>query len=136
MYQEITIIGHLTRDPEMRYTPSGVPVTNFGVAVNRTWTNDQGEQQEKTTFFRVTTWRKHAETAAKYLVKGKLVMVKGEVGVSTYTDKSGDCKGSLELTASFFKMLGGRGEGQGAPTGGEPAIGAGGSDFNEDEIPF
>ena len=58
MYQKTIVIGHLGKDPEMRYTPAGVPVTSFSVATSRKWTNQNGESQEKTTWFRVTCWRK------------------------------------------------------------------------------
>ncbi len=143
MYQKVVIIGHVGRDPEMRYTPSGVPVTSFTVATNRRWTNQSGEQQEKTTWFRVTCWRKLAETAAQYLQKGKLILVEGEVEAQAYTDREGTARATLELTATNFKFLGGgRGEGEGVgvpavahanpPSAGEdlPAMGG------EDEIPF
>ena len=62
MYQQITLIGNLGRDPEMRYTPSGVAVTSFSVAVNRSWTGQDGQRQDKTTWFRVSAWRRQAET--------------------------------------------------------------------------
>ena len=133
MYQQITLIGNLGNDPEMRYTPSGVPVTSFSIAVNRRWTNANGEQQEKTTWFRVTCWRKLAETAAQWVKKGKLLLVEGEVEAQAYIDREGAARGTLELTATNFKFLGGRGEG-----GEGSAGGTGGEDFpvHEDEIPF
>ena len=132
MYQKTVVVGHLGRDPEMRYTPSGVPVTSFSVATTRKWTNANGEQQEKTTWFRVTCWRKLAESTAQYLQKGRLVLVEGDVEASAWTDREGAARASLELTATTVKFLGGRGEvSEGVP--GEP-----GGDFptTEDEIPF
>ena len=74
MYQQITLIGNLGRDPEMRYTPSGQPVTNFSVAVTRAWVGQDGQRQEKTVWFRVTAWRKLAEQASQYLTKGSKVL--------------------------------------------------------------
>jgi single-strand DNA-binding protein len=141
MYQKTVIIGHVGRDPEMRYTPSGVPVTSFTVATNRRWTNQNGEAQEKTTWFRVTCWRKQAEIAAQYLQKGKLVLVEGEVEAQAYTDREGTARATLEMTATAFKFLGAKGEaGEPMPAGGRAvAPGNGGDDFaggNEDEIPF
>ena len=136
MYQKTVIIGHLGRDPEMRYTPSGVPVTSFNVATNRKWTNANGEQQERTTWFRVTCWRKTAETTAQYLRKGGLVLVEGDIEASAWTDKEGAARASLELTATAVKFLGGRGEsGEGVPAG---ASAGGGEGFpvSEDDIPF
>ena len=79
MYQQMTIVGNLGSDPEMRYTASGVPVTSFNVAVNRSWTNQEGQRQDKTTWFRVTAWRKLAETASQYLSKGRQVLIVGEI---------------------------------------------------------
>jgi single-strand DNA-binding protein len=119
----------------MRYTPSGVPVTSFNVATTRKWTNANNEQQEKTTWFRVTCWRKTAELAAQYLQKGRLVLVEGDVEASAWTDKEGNPRASLELTATTVKFLGGRGEGgEGVPA----AANAGGEGFpvSEDDIPF
>ena len=66
MYQQITLIGNLGADPEMRYTPNGLPVTSFRMAVSRNWTGQDGQRQEKTVWFRVTAWRKLAETASQY----------------------------------------------------------------------
>ncbi len=143
MYQKIVIIGHVGRDPEMRYTPSGVPVTSFTVATNRRWTNQNGEAQEKTTWFRVTCWRKQAEIAAQYLQKGKLVLVEGEVEAQAYTDREGSARASLEITANTFKMLGTKGDTlEGVPAAGGRAVapGNGGEEYtgggSEDDIPF
>ena len=131
MYQRTIVIGHLGRDPEMRYTPTGVPVTSFSIATTRRWTNASGEPQEKTTWFRVTCWRKVAEQAAQYLQKGRLVLVDGEIDANAWTDKEGNPRASLELTAFTVRFLGGRGE------GGEAAGGGPGEELvGEDEIPF
>jgi single-strand DNA-binding protein len=139
MYQKTVVIGHLGKDPEMRYTPSGVPVTSFNLATSRRWTSSSGEQQEKTTWFRVTCWRKLAESAAQYLQKGKLVLVEGEVEAQAYTDRDGNARASLELTASTWRFIGSKGESGGEPVASGAAGGhAEGGDFpgNEDEIPF
>jgi primosomal replication protein N len=79
MYQQLTIIGRLGADPELRYTPTGTAVCSFNVATDRTWNNDQGQKQTETTWHRVTVWRKHAEVCAQYLSKGKMVLVTGSV---------------------------------------------------------
>ena len=111
MYQSTTIIGHLGRDPEMRYTPSGAPVTNFSVATSRRWTDAAGVQQERTTWFKVVAWRKLAEVCNQYLRKGQLVMVEGEVDASAYMPKDGgEPRASLELTARTVKFLSKSGE--------------------------
>jgi single-strand DNA-binding protein len=110
MYQSVTIIGHLGRDPEMRYTSSGVAVTSFSVATSRKWTDAAGAAQEKTTWFRVSAWRKLGEACNQYLHKGQLVMVEGEVDASAYTPKDGgDPKATLEMRATPVKFLGGKG---------------------------
>ena len=137
MYQKTIVVGHLGNDPEMRYTPSGVPVTSFSLATSRRWTNQNGEQQEKTTWFRVTCWRKTAELAAQYLQKGRLVLVEGDIDSHAYTDRDGNPRSSLDLTANVVRFLGSRGEG-GEPTGATAVSGAHAEEYpaNEDEIPF
>jgi single-strand DNA-binding protein len=137
MYQKTIVIGHLGKDPEMRYTPTGVPVTSFNIATTRKWTNQNGETSEKTTWFRVTCWRKTAELAAQYLKKGRLVLVEGDIDASAFTDREGNPRASLELTATNVRFMGGgREEGAGGP-GAVPAA-AGGDDFpqHEDDLPF
>ncbi|CAN5869053.1 single-stranded DNA-binding protein [soil metagenome] len=111
MYQQITLIGNLGSDPEMRYTPSGVPVASFSLAVNKTWTGQDGQRQDKTTWFRVTTWRKTAEIVSQYLNKGSKVLVVGELeDARTWTDRDGNQRASLEVTAQTVKFLSGRGD--------------------------
>lgn len=135
MYQRIIIVGNVGKDAEMRYTPSGVPVTSFSVAVNRRWNSATGEQQEKTTWFRVTCWRKLAETAGQYVKKGTRILVEGEVEAQAYIDREGAARGTLELTANTFKFLSSRSEsGEGA--GGGPTGGADDFPVHEDDIPF
>ena len=124
MYQSVTVIGYLGRDPEMRYTSSGVPVTNFSVATSRKWTDAAGAAQEKTTWFKVSAWRKLAETCNQYLHKGSLVMVEGEIDASAWTGQDGAAKATLELTARTVKFLSKSGEAQEAAA------------EDENEIPF
>ena len=147
MYQQITLIGNLGRDPEMRYTPSGVAVTNFSVATSRSWTGQDGQRQEKTVWFRVAAWDRLAETSNQYLTKGQRVLVVGEMEEpSTWTDREGNTRASLEVRARTVRFLNTRAEsealasgmgqsgGQDAPMGagpdGEPAPGG------EEDIPF
>lgn len=111
MYQQITLIGNLGSDPDMRYTPSGVPVASFSLAVNKSWTGQDGQRQDKTTWFRVTTWQKQAEIVSQYLQKGRRVMVVGEVEEARpYTDRDGNMRASLEVRANIVKFLSGRNE--------------------------
>lgn len=109
MYQSIIIVGNLGRDPEMRYTPGGTPVTNMSVAVNRKWTDKEGEKHERTTWFRVTAWRRLAETCNQYLAKGRLVLVVGEMQpAQAWQGQDGEWHGTLNVTARMVKFLGGK----------------------------
>ena len=147
MYQQITLVGNLGRDPEMRYTPSGVAVTSFSVAVNRSWTGQDGQRQDKTTWFRITAWRGLAERCNQYLTKGQKVLVVGEVEEpNTWTDREGNTRASLDVTARNVQFLSTRAEsealaggwgqagGQGAPVGGGADGGA--MAGGEEDIPF
>lgn len=105
MYQQITIVGNVGQSPEMRYTPSGQAVTSFSVAVNKSWIKD-GERQEQTVWFRVTCWRKLAETVSEYVKKGSKVLVVGEIEEArAWTDKEGNSRASLEVTANTVRFL-------------------------------
>lgn len=117
MYQQVTIIGNVGRDPELRYLQNGVAVCDFSVAVNKRYTSG-GEQRDETTWFRVTCWRQLAETVNQYLSKGRQVMVIGEVKATAYQDKGGQPAATLELTAQTVKFLGGRGDSDNNQDGG------------------
>lgn len=136
MFQQIILVGNLGRDPEMRYTPSGVPVTDFSVAVSRRWTGQDGQQQEKTVWFRVTAWRRQAELASQYLTKGRQVMVIGEVEEpDVWQDREGNYRSNLQVTARTIQFLGGRGDmdaggGYGGMQGGAD------EDTASEDIPF
>jgi single-strand DNA-binding protein len=99
MYQDVTILGRLGTDPALRYTPSGVPVCNFSVAVNRRWTDAEREAQEETTWFKVVTWQGLADTCADYLKKGRLVLVNGRIRTRQYEDADGHPRQTWELVA-------------------------------------
>ena len=138
MYQSLTIIGRLGKDPDMRYTPTGVPVCKFSVATDKHWTNDQGQRQEETTWHNVTVWRKQAETCAQYLTKGSLVLIIGSVKANGYTNRDGVAAASLEITAETVKFLSTRADAtQAAATNPAAAPGeAGGAPIAEEDIPF
>lgn len=109
MYQQVTLIGNLGNDPELRYTPNGTPVANFRLAVNKRWTGDNGQQHEKTTWFKVATWRRQAETCAEYLTKGSRVMVLGEIDEARpWLDNDGNPHASMEVTAQHVRFLSSR----------------------------
>lgn len=106
MFQQITIVGNVGQDPEMRYTPSGQPVTSFSLAVNKSWVGADGQRQDKTLWFRVTCWRKLAETVSEYVKKGSKVLVVGEIEEARpWTDKDGNSRASLEVTANTVRFL-------------------------------
>jgi single-strand DNA-binding protein len=110
-YQYTIIIGNVGRDPELRYTQSGVAVCDFSVAVSRRWTDkNTSEPREETTWFRVNAWRSLAETANQYVHKGMQIMVAGRVSASAYIGQDGEPRASLDLTAVDIQFLGRRGE--------------------------
>src|SRR5258708_6599099 len=117
-YQQVTIVGNVGRDAEMRYTPQGIAVCNFSVAVKKV-TGKGENRKEKTPWFKVTVWRERAETASQYIKKGMKILVVGEIDASAYTNKNGQPATTLELTASDFTFLDSRGEGGGRQEGGD-----------------
>jgi single-strand DNA-binding protein len=108
-FNKIIIVGNLGRDPELRYTPQGDAVCNFSVAVNEKKRDKAGELQDITTWFRVTLWRRQAENAAKYLTKGSPIYIEGRLHVEEWTDRDGNNRHTLEVSASDMQFLGGRG---------------------------
>ncbi len=118
MYQKLIIIGRLGGDPQMRYTADGTPVTSFSVATDRRWTDPSGQQQQKTTWFRVSVWRRQAETCNQYLTKGQMVLVEGDLNEPRpFQGRDGEWRASLEVTARAVRFLSTRGEaGPSAPT--------------------
>jgi single-strand DNA-binding protein len=144
-YQKVIIVGNLGQDPEMRYTGNGTPVTSFSVATNRRWTNQDGSQGEETVWFRVSAWRRLAETCAQYLSKGRQVMVEGRMtpdretgGPRVWTGNDGVARASFELTADSVIFLQGRSDTSRSGGGGMDAEDEGGGpDYvAEEEIPF
>lgn len=104
MYQQITLIGNLGADPEMRVTADGTPVTSFRIATNRRWRAQDGTTQEKTVWFRVSAWRRLAETCNQYLTRGQRVLVVGEMEEpGAWTDQEGNARASLQArNVQFF----------------------------------
>ena len=148
-FNRITIVGYLGRDPEMRYMPSGDPVTSFTVATTepgRTQTEpgrtqDGQQQPERTTWFRVSAFGRLAETCSQFLHKGSYVYVEGPLSQQEFTGRDGVQRTSLEVRAREMRMLDRRGEGgmPGAEMGGPVATAApapAGDDTTMDDIPF
>lgn len=162
---KVMIIGNVTRDPEIKYTPKGSAVTDLGIAVNRVYTPEGGDRREETTFIDVTLWGRTAETAAEYCKKGRTVYIEGRLQLDTWEDKtSGQKRSKLRVVAENYQLLdrrpGGTGGGQGGgdeeyserppqrreSTGGSAGASSGGfqsgraatpqAPIEEDDIPF
>jgi single-strand DNA-binding protein len=147
MYQQITLVGNLGRDPEMRYTASGAAVTSFPVATSQRWTGADGQRNEKTIWFRVSAWERQAETCNQFLTKGQRVLVVGEVEEPyVYTDQEGNSRASLQVKARNVQFLNTRAEagamdGGGGQHGDQSGPAGGGSGTTqepggEEDIPF
>jgi len=116
---KVMIIGNLGRDPEMRYTPSGQPVTQFTVAVNRNYKNQAGEWQEETEWFRIVAWGPLAERTAEYLRKGRKVYIEGRLQTRQWEGQDGQKRYTTELVANTVTPLDPRPRDEGAAE--EPA---------------
>jgi single-strand DNA-binding protein len=101
------LIGNLTRDPELRYTPQGTAVCTFGVATNRQWTTEQGEKKEETEFHTVVAWNRLAEICAEFLKKGRSVFVEGRISSREWETPDGSKRKSVEIVANEVIFLGG-----------------------------
>lgn len=105
---KVFLIGNLTKDPELRYIPSGTAVATFSIAVNRFYKLQTGEKKEDTTFMRIVTWGKRAETCAEYLVKGASVFVEGRLQARTWEGQDGQKRNTIEVVADNVQFLGSR----------------------------
>lgn len=105
---KVMIIGHLGRDPEMRYTPSGRPVTTFTVATSRSWNTADGERHNETEWFNVVTWGNLAEICKQYLTKGQQVYIEGRLQTRRWDDNEGIKHTSVEIVANEMMILGDR----------------------------
>jgi single-strand DNA-binding protein len=107
----VLLIGNLTRDPEVRYTPKGTAVADIAIAINRIYSGDDGEKKEETTFVDVTLWGRQAEVAQEYLKKGRQVFIEGRLQLDTWDDKqTGQKRSRLRVVAENMQMLGSRGD--------------------------
>lgn len=135
-YNRVILVGNLTRDPELRYIPSGTAVSEIGLAVNDRRKNSSGEWVDETTFVDVTLWGRTAEVANEYLNKGSSVLIEGRLKLDTW-EKEGKKHSKLRVVGERMQMLGGRGGGQGGGGGGSrgPASVAEVADTGENEAP-
>ncbi|HWY41839.1 MAG TPA: single-stranded DNA-binding protein [Chthoniobacterales bacterium] len=148
-FNKVILLGNLTRDPEVRYTPKGSAVCDLGIAVNRQYTLDSGEKREEVTFVDVVLWSRLAEIAGEYLKKGRPIFIEGRLQLDTWDDKqSGQKRSKLRVIGETMQLLGRPPGTGGGSEGGEegrasrakttpppkPAAAAGEPD--DDEIPF
>ncbi len=149
-FNKVILLGNLTRDPEVRYTPKGSAVCDLGLAVNRAYTLDNGEKREEVTFVDVVLWARLAEIAGEYLKKGRPVFIEGRLQLDTWDDKqSGQKRSKLRVIGETMQLLGSRpsGGGGGGEGGDEdrgsrpskpaaPPKSAAPAEPDDDEIPF
>lgn len=154
-YNKVLLMGNLTRDIEVRHIPSGQSVANIGLAINRKFRTQDGQDREETTFVDCEAWGRTGETMAKYLTKGRPVFIEGRLKLDQWEDKEGGKRSKLKIVVEGFEFIDSRGEGGGPNSGGgggsgeergyAPARttsqsgGGGGSNYdaiNDDDIPF
>jgi single-strand DNA-binding protein len=153
---KVILIGNVGRDPEIRYTQSGEPIANFSLATNEVWNDKSGQKQERTEWHRVEVFGKTAQIVRDYVTKGRPIYIEGSIRYDEWTDKDGNKRNTTKIRVSGpgsrVVLLGGRGEGGGAPrsgsgSGSAPASGSGpaaeppaegGEDFHatDDDVPF
>ena len=134
---KIQIIGHLGKEPEMRYTPSGKPVTTFTVAVSRSWNTGDGERHSETEWFNIVAWGNLAEICKQYLTKGQQVYIEGRLQTRKWDDKEGAKHTSVEIVANEMMMLGERRDHNNhTHSASDVATEEINMETNEDEFPF
>ncbi len=117
-YNKVMIIGNLTRDPEIKYTPKGTAIADIGLAVNRNYTTDSGEKREEVTFIDVTLWGRVAEIVGEYCKKGRPLFVEGRLQLDTWDDKAtGQKRSKLKVVGENIQLLGSREGGSGGGGG-------------------
>ncbi|MAX23320.1 MAG: single-stranded DNA-binding protein [Phycisphaeraceae bacterium] len=124
---KVMLMGNLTRDPELRYLPSNMAVVGLGLAVNRRWRNQQGEQQEETTFIDCEAFGKQAEVINQYLKKGRPVYLEGRLKLDQWQDRDGNNRSKLKVIVESFQFIDSRGEGGGGGGGGYSGGSGGGN---------
>ena len=153
-FNKVLLMGNLTRDPELRYTPGGQAVATFTIAVNRTYNSQQGEKKEEVSFVRIVVWARRAEVCNEYLKKGSGVFVEGRLQSRSWEAQDGSKRSTMEVIANNVQFLSNRGGGsrsqesvpevgdddaaifEAAPAASKGSKPAGGPAPSEDEIPF
>src|SRR5271168_3203868 len=120
-FNKVILMGNLTRDPELRYTPKGTAIAKIGVAVNRVWTTESGEKKEEVTFVDVDIFGRTAENVSQYMRKGRPILVEGRLKLDQWDDKqTGQKRSRLGVVAETVQFLGSPGEGGGGPAPARP----------------
>jgi single-strand DNA-binding protein len=120
-FNKVILAGNLTRDPEFRVTPNGQQVCKLGIAVNRRFTTQSGEQRDETTFVDVDAWGRQAETISKYFSKGKPILIEGRLKLEQWQTQQGENRSRLGVTLESFSFIDGGGQGGGGNShGGQP----------------
>ena len=119
-YNRVILVGNLTRDPELRYTPNGTAVCDIGLAINERYKNQSGEWVDSTVFADVTLWQRTAEIAQEYLHKGSPVLIDGKLALDQWQTNDGQKRSKLKVICEKLQMLGGKGDGDGGSRRAEP----------------
>ena len=144
-YCKVTMIGHLTRDPELKYTPSGQPIAGFTLGLNRVYTSQDGNKKEEASFIDVTAFGKQAETIAQYLRKGRPLLVSGRLRQEKWEDKTtGKQQSKVTVVCEDFTFIDSKPDGEtappagqrGAPAQGKPAARSTEQEAEDDDVPF
>ena len=143
---KIMLIGHLGKDPEMRYTPEGTPVATFSLATSENWTDKNGTRQEHTEWHNIVAWRRLADLSKRFLTKGRQVYVEGRLQTREWNDREGNRRRTSEVIVSQIVLLGSRSQSTDAPvqtfdSGGtgnteEPEQAFGDAGITDNDIPF
>src|SRR6476661_8357358 len=121
-FNKVILVGNLTRDPELRYTPKGMAIAKIGLAVNRVWTNEAGEKKEEVTFVDIDIFGRTAENVSQYMRKGSPILIEGRLRLDQWDDKqTGQKRSKLGVVAETVQFLGSGGGGGRGGEGGEPA---------------
>lgn len=111
-FNRVIILGNLTKDPDLKYTPNGVPICDFSLAINSFYTDSQGNKKEEATFVPVKVWRKQAELTAEHLCKGRSALIEGRIKQERWTSKDGQPRSRLIVVASIVRFMGKPPQGQ------------------------
>lgn len=132
-FNKVILMGNLTRDPETRQTPSGQSVTNFSLAVNRTWKGQDGSTQEAVSYIDCVAWGKQGEIIAQYMQKGRPILVEGRLDQRTW-EQDGNKRSKIEVIVDTFNFVGGAGDGGGSYSGGSSTNSSSSSSKKNDDV--